>query len=249
MLSAHGQSGTVEGLPLGLRSAPPRSEVDYREVDWLPLPASAVVFDLGGVLIDWNPRYLFGPMFADEEAMQRFLTEVCTREWNAQMDAGKPWAEAVETLVRQHPEEREYIVAFYERWDEMLGEEMTESVDLLRELRDAGVRLFALTNWSAEKFPSARTRFPFLAWFEAIVVSGEVGMVKPDPAIYRHLLDTYGLEPGAPIFIDDWAPNVDAAARLGMIAVLFETARGARQRLVDLGVLKDTAAVRPDRAS
>ena len=197
---------------------------------------SAVVFDLGGVLIDWDPRYLYRSLIADEREMERFLAEVCTPEWNGRLDAGGSWAEAVETLAREHPDQRDLIVAFHERWEEMLGGAIDESVELLRELRSTDVRLFALSNWSAEKFPIARARYPFLAWFEAIVVSGEVGFAKPDPRIFQHMFDRHELDPRSTVFIDDWPPNIEAASELGMIAVLFEGAQNVRLRLRELGV-------------
>lgn len=206
---------------------------------------SAVVFDLGGVLIDWNPRYLYRSLIADEREMETFLAEVCTPEWNGRLDAGGSWDEAVEKLASEHPAQRDLIVAFHERWDEMLGGAIDESVELLRELRSTNVRLFALSNWSAEKFPIARARYPFLAWFEAIVVSGEVGFAKPDPRIFRHLFDRHELEPRSTVFIDDWQPNIAAASDLGMIAIRFEGAQGVRRRLRELGVKVETGSFEP----
>jgi 2-haloacid dehalogenase len=199
---------------------------------------TAVVFDLGGVLIDWDPRYLYRSLFeGDEAAMESFLAEVTSPEWNQQQDAGRPWAEAIESLAREHPERRELISAYWHRWTETLGEAIEPTVQILDELRRAGVRLFALSNWSAETFPLARPRYPFLEWFEGIVISGEVRLVKPDARIFRHLLERYGLEPGSTVFIDDSEANVRAARELGMTGIRFEDAAGLRRELVALGLL------------
>jgi 2-haloacid dehalogenase len=199
---------------------------------------TAVVFDLGGVLIDWNPRYLYRKLFADDEAgMERFLTEVTTPEWNLQQDAGRPWDEAVEALTRQHPEYAELIAAYRDRWPETLGEAIGPTVVVLDELRHAGVRLFALSNWSAETFPVARPRYPFLEWFEGIVISGEVRITKPDERVYRHLLERHGLDPATTVFVDDSEANVLAAQGLGMIGIRFEGGDALRIALADLGML------------
>jgi 2-haloacid dehalogenase len=196
------------------------------------LPArtpTTVVFDLGGVLIDWDPRHLYRELFSDEAAMESFLAHVTTPAWNAEQDAGRSWAEAVTALAQRHPEQRELIEAFHRRWPEMLAGAIDGSVAILERLRAAGVRLFALSNWSAEMFPIARTRFPFLAWFDGIVISGEIGAIKPDPRIFEHLIDRYAIEPSSTVFIDDNAANVDAAAKLGFVAL----------RFVDPGLLSD----------
>jgi len=200
-------------------------------------PISAVVFDLGGVLIDWDPRYLYRTLFDDESEMEHFLATVTTPEWNRAQDAGRAWAEAVEELARRHPERRDLIAAYWERWHETLGDAIGPTVEVLDELRGAGVRLFALTNWSAETFPVARPRFPFLEWFEGIVVSGDEQLIKPDPRIFGVLLDRYGLDPAATLFIDDSADNVAAAQALGMTAVRFTDAAALRTDLRRLGVL------------
>lgn len=200
---------------------------------------AAVVFDLGGVLIDWNPRYLYRKLFAGDEAgMEAFLAEVTTAEWNAQQDAGRPWNEAVEALAAEHPDRRGLIAAFWHRWDEMLGGPIEPTVAIVEELRDASVRLFALTNWSAETFPIARQRFPFLGWFEGIVVSGEVKAAKPDERIFRHLIERYGLDPAETLFIDDSRANVAVADALGFQTIRYETPEQLRARLGELGLLR-----------
>jgi 2-haloacid dehalogenase len=198
---------------------------------------TAVVFDLGGVLIDWNPRYLYRKLFDDEAAMEAFLADVVSPEWNGQQDSGRTWAEAVEALSREHPEQRDLIAAYWHRWQETLGDAIAPTVAILEELREAGVRLYALSNWSAETFPVARPRYPFLDWFDGIVISGEEKVAKPDPLIFRHLLDRYGLDPATTVFIDDSEANVRAAAAEGMTSLRFVDAATLRHDLRQLGLL------------
>jgi len=211
---------------------------------------SAVVFDLGGVLIDWNPRYLYRTLFDDDEAMEEFLATVTTPEWNKAQDAGRPWSEAVEELAMRHPERRPLIEAYWRRWPETLGDAIAPTVAVLDELRSADVRLFALSNWSGETFPVARPRYPFLEWFEGIVISGDEGLVKPDPRIFAVVTDRYGLVPAETVFVDDQVDNVEAAARLGFRAIRFADADGLRDELRRLGVLEAaTPAGQAGRAS
>ena len=210
-----------------------------------PVRPTTVVFDLGGVLVDWDPRYLYGQLFDDPDEMESFLAQVTTAEWNAHQDAGRPWAEAVELLVAEHPQRRELIEAFHRRWPEMLAGEVPGTVDVLADLRAAGVRLIALSNWSAETFPFARERFDFLAWFEGIVISGDVGVNKPDRRIFDHLAEQFGIEPAATLFIDDSAANVDAAKALGFRAIQFTDATVLRRELVRVGLLPDSQGVSP----
>lgn len=198
---------------------------------------TAVVFDLGGVLIDWDPRHLYRKLFAEEAEMERFLAEVTSQAWNLEQDRGRPFAEAIAELTRQHPDRADLIEAFWSRWPEMLGEPHQETVDVLADLRATGIRLLALTNWSAETFPVAVPRYPFLAWFEAVIVSGEVRLVKPDPAIFRLLIDRHGLEPAQTVLIDDSIANVEAAGALGFRAVRFTDAAALRRDLGAMGLL------------
>ena len=195
----------------------------------------AVVFDLGAVLIDWNPRHLYRRLFdGDDAAMERFLAEVCTPAWNAGLDAGGSWHDAVEALAQRHPEQRDLIVAYDERWPEMLGGSIEGTVEIVRELRTSGVGLAVLSNWSAEKFPVARERYDFLGWFETLVISGEIGLSKPDPRIYRHLLERTGFDPAATLFVDDQPANLEVAAELGMTALRFEDPEMLRRDLREL---------------
>jgi 2-haloacid dehalogenase len=198
---------------------------------------TAVVFDLGGVLIDWDPRYLYRTLFDDEAAMEAFLATVTTPEWNRAQDAGRPWDEAVRELVERHPDRRDLIEAFWRRWPETLGDAIEPTVAILHDLRSTGIRLYALSNWSGETFPIARPRYPFLDWFDGIVISGDERLVKPDPRIFEVLLERYGLAAAATLFIDDHAVNVDAAARLGFKVLRFVDAAGLRADLERLGLL------------
>lgn len=206
-----------------------------------PAPAdrpTAVVFDLGGVLIDWNPRHLYRRLIPDEAELERFVRDVVSPEWNLEHDRGRSFDEGIALLTAAHPEQAELIAAFRDRWPEMLGGPIEPTVRVLDELRTAGVRLLALTNWSAETYPIGQARFPFLAWFEAVIVSGEERIVKPDPAIFRILAERHGLTPERTVFIDDLAANVAAAAALGFRAVRFSDAPALRADLVRFGVLE-----------
>jgi 2-haloacid dehalogenase len=197
-----------------------------------------VIFDLGAVLVDWDPRYVYRELFPDDETgMEAFLAEVTTSAWNHQMDGGKPWAEAIEELIALHPEQRELIETYRRRWPEMLGGEIEGTVAVLADLRATGVRLFALTNWSAETFPVARERFAWLGWFEGVVVSGEERLTKPDPALYRVLVDRYGVDPAGAVFIDDRTENVAAAESLGMTGIRFTSPEALRLELEALGLV------------
>ncbi|CAH2599647.1 HAD family phosphatase [Rhodovastum atsumiense] len=197
-----------------------------------------VVFDLGGVLIDWNPRHLYRKLFAGDEAgMERFLAQVCSPAWNLTLDAGRDWAEAIAELVAQHPEQAALITAYHQRWPEMLGGPIAGSVAILDELRQSGTPLYALTNWSDETFAIALRLYDFLGWFEGIVVSGRERLVKPDPRLFRILLDRHGLAAGDVVYIDDNPANAEAAGRLGMHPIHFTTAPALRANLGELGLL------------
>jgi 2-haloacid dehalogenase len=196
-----------------------------------------VLFDLGGVLIDWNPRHLYRRIFADEAAMEQFLATVCTQTWNEEQDAGRPFHEAVELLVARHPQHAQEIRAYDLRWGEMMRDAIEESVAILGELRVRGVPLFALTNWSAAKFPLARDRFAFLAWFDGILVSGEEKLKKPDPRIFRLAVQRFGLDPSRTLYVDDAEKNIAAAARLGFKTHRFVEAEALRRRLIVCGLL------------
>ncbi|WP_210116211.1 HAD family hydrolase [Hymenobacter fodinae] len=201
-------------------------------------PITTIVFDLGGVLIDWNPRYLYKQLFTDEQEMESFLSTVTTPDWNEEQDAGRTIAEGTALLVAKHPEHRELIEHFYGRWPEMLGGAIQGTVDILTELRDSGrYRLYALTNWSEETFPIALEQFEFLHWFEGIVVSGTEKSRKPFPDFYHTLLTRYQVDPSQAVFIDDNERNIHAAEAVGLHTVHFQSPEQLRTELVALQVL------------
>ena len=201
---------------------------------------TTIIFDLGGVLIDWNPEYVFRHLIPDPERRRFFFENICTHDWNVEQDAGRPIAEATELLVNQYPEWESDIRAYYGRWEEMLGGPIPETVELFRELRDQGEhRLLALTNWSAETFPVALVRYDFLHWFEGIVVSGDEKTRKPFSDIYEILLDRYGVTPETAIFIDDSLKNVEGAEAVGINGTHFQSAAQLREALREWGVIRD----------
>ena len=198
----------------------------------------AVIFDLGGVLLDWNPRYLYRKMFDDEAAMERFLAEVCTMDWHEANDRGVSFEVTCAQLAAEHPEHAEHIWAWGTRTEEMVGGPIEGTVEVLRELIAAGsVRVFALTNMEAHTYPLRRERYDFLGWFEGTVVSSTEGVIKPDPRIFEVLLERYGLEAGSTLMIDDSARNIAAARALGMPTVLFQSPEALRAELEEAGVL------------
>lgn len=192
---------------------------------------SAIIFDLGGVLVDWNPRYLYRKLIADEAAMEHFLSTVCTPDWNLQQDAGRPFAQAVAELTAKYPEQAELISAYHLRWEETLGGPIEGTVEILRELKQAGHQVAALSNWSAETFPVARRRYDFLNWFDVVVLSGEEKLIKPDPRIFDVLLRRIGRQAEECLFIDDVAANVSAARELGFQTVHFQSPARLREEL------------------
>jgi 2-haloacid dehalogenase len=204
---------------------------------------NTVVFDLGGVLVDWDPRYLLRKVMPGREAeMETILSDVLNQEWNLARDRGDSWADAVAELQAQHPEWADIFGTFTERWPETLAGSHEDTVAVLRELHDRGVPLYALSNWSAEMFPHAEARFDWLGCFSGIVVSGRVRMVKPEPGIFQLLLDTYGLEAADVFFVDDHEPNVVAARELGIYAHHFRDAARLRADLEANGFLDRLAA-------
>jgi 2-haloacid dehalogenase len=199
---------------------------------------SIAVFDLGGVLIDWNPRYLYRKLFdGDDAAMEHFLANVCTQSWNSQQDAGRSFAEACASLKLDHPSHAALIDAWIERQEEMLLGPIHGTVEILGELRAGGVPLYALSNWSAETFPIALRRFEFLRWFQGILLSGEVRLLKPDPRIFQLLFHNHAVDPVHTVYIDDLKPNVEAAVALGMHGILFTDPIALRHELVKLGLI------------
>ncbi len=197
-----------------------------------------VVFDIGNVLIQWDPRHVYRDLFeGDEILMEDFLATVCTPEWNLEQDRGRPWDEAARLLTAQFPDCAELIRAYRERWEEMVPGPVEGTPEILEDLKARGVPLYAITNFAADTFALTRRRFPFLESFLGVVVSAEVGLAKPDAAIYRHFLEAHGVDPAEAVFIDDSAANVAAAEAVGMAAIRFTGADALRDALADMGLL------------
>lgn len=203
-------------------------------------PASRrhVIFDLGGVLIDWDPRNLYRRLFAgDTAAMEHFLTEVCSPDWNRQQDAGRPFDEGEAEAIARHPDKADLIRAWRRDFHEMIPGAIEGTLRILEELRARDVPLYALTNWSAETFAPQPARFPFLSWFRGIVVSGQDKLIKPDPRIFRLLLDRYGLDAAEAVFIDDVPANANGAREVGIHGIHFTDPDALRRDLAALGLL------------
>ena len=195
-----------------------------------------IIFDFGGVLIDWNPIYLYGNVFETEEEMNYFLENVCRYDWNVLQDAGRPLSEATTLLQREHPEFSEQINYYYGRWEEMLGGTIDENVKLIKPLKKR-YKLYGLTNWSAETLPIAMERYSFFKDLDGIVVSGDEKIVKPNPEIYEILLDRYNLEAESSLFIDDNAENIETAKKIGFKTVHFTDGVNLEQLLKSEKVL------------
>jgi len=197
-----------------------------------------LVFDLGGVLIDWNPEYLYNKIIPDEQERKWFLSTICTPDWNEEQDAGRSLQEATDHLVRKFPEHEKSIRAYYDRWKEMLGGPIHETVEIFREVKNRGkLKLYALTNWSAETFPVALELYDFLHWFDGRLVSGEEKVRKPFPEIYKLLIDRFQIDPKHAIYVDDNIRNVLPARDLGFIGIHFRTPELFKEELKKLGVL------------
>ncbi|MEO0723954.1 MAG: HAD family phosphatase [Bacteroidota bacterium] len=202
------------------------------------LPIQTIIFDLGGVLIDWDPRYLYRKLFDSETEMEDFLATVTTPDWNEEQDAGRSLAEATDLLVKQFPEQAELIHAFYSRWTEMLGGPISGTLTILEQLHQAKrYDLFALTNWSAETWPIAIDLYPFLGWFQGVLVSGQEKMRKPNPVFYRLLEERFPLQLQSSLFIDDNLRNVEAARELGLRTIHFHSPEQLRDALSEYGVV------------
>ena len=199
---------------------------------------NTIIFDLGGVLIDWNPSYVFDKLIEDELKRKHFFEKICTPEWNEEQDAGRTIKEANEILIAQHPEWKEYIEAYYSRWEEMLGGPVNETVEILRELKQSGkYKMYALTNWSAELFPIALGKYDFLHWFDGRLVSGEEKMRKPFREFYQLLIDRFNIKKEKAIFIDDNLRNAHAAEDFGLQTIHFKSSSQLKTELQQRGIL------------
>ena len=197
---------------------------------------NAAIFDLGGVLIDWDPRRVYRKLFPTEAEVEKFLSTVCTLEWDAQQDAGRPLNDGIAELVARFPDETFLIEAWRDRYVEM-ALPIPGSIELLRELRERGVPLYALSNWGADEFEAIRGLFPFLDWFSGILISGRVGLVKPDPKFFGLLVREHRMNPAEVAFIDDQPPNVEAAQQLGFQSILFSSPSDLREELARVSLL------------
>lgn len=196
-----------------------------------------IVFDFGGVLIDWNPRYLYNQLFENKDDMEYFLSEVCNDYWNLQQDAGRPINEATKLLVLQHPQYEEMIRAYYGRWEEMLNGQIKENVDILYKIDKTKYNIYGLTNWSGETFPIAYSKYPFFKEFKGIVVSGDEKMIKPNKDIFYLLLIRYGLKAEDSLFIDDNINNVKTAKDIGFHTLHYSATVNLEQQFKNLGIL------------
>lgn len=200
---------------------------------------TTLIFDLGGVLVDWNPSYLYKQIFQSTSSMDWFLENICSMDWNEEQDAGRTIVEANQILIEQYPNFEKEILAYYGRWEEMLAGPIEGTVSILEALKNDGrFRLVALTNWSAETFPIARRRFPFLAYFEGILVSGDEGMKKPDPKIYELLLDRYQIDRNTALFIDDSLKNVRGGEAVGIESLRFLSPYQLEMEFESRGILQ-----------
>lgn len=191
----------------------------------------ALVFDFGGVLVDWNPHHLYDSYFGSKEKATWFLENICTNEWNSQMDGGKPFCQGVAELSAQYPEYAKDIEAYFNRWIEMMGTEIEGMYGLLQEYKAKGYTLLGLTNWSSDTFCQVKDVYPIFKLLDGMVVSAEEHCIKPSPRIYQILLERFGLNASDCVFIDDRQPNIDGADAVGMTGILFTSAQDLREKL------------------
>ncbi|MEM6699585.1 MAG: HAD family phosphatase [Bacteroidota bacterium] len=199
---------------------------------------NSIIFDLGGVLINWDPRNLYRKIFEEEERMEYFLANVCTSDWNEEQDGGRSLADGTNLLIEQHPEWETEIRAFYDRWEEMLGGVIEGTLDILTRLKASGnYKIYALTNWSSETYPIAQGLYEFLGWFEGVLVSGAEKMKKPDPKFYQLMLDRFDIDPSTTLFTDDNSRNVKAARKMGIPTIHFQNPEQLKKEMKERGVL------------
>lgn len=198
----------------------------------------AIIFDFGNVLLEWNPRLVYRHYFQNnEEAMEQFLHEVNFMDWNAQQDKGRTFAEGVADLSREFPQYSDLIQAYHDNWIESIGDSFAGTVEILKQLKKAGYALYGLSNWSAETFPHAREKYDFFHLFDDIVISGEVGSIKPEPEIFEILLARVGRPAQECLFIDDSLANIRQAQNMGFVTVHFESAEKLAEALRGLKLL------------
>jgi len=192
---------------------------------------TSIVFDLCSVLIDLNPRYLYRKLLPTEKEVEWFLENICNDEWNTKHDKGQPFSKGISELSKLYPQYETLIRNWFDRWEEMLGGPIKDTVEILAELKNLGCPLYILSNWSAETYPKAEAIFEFLKWFDGKIISGEIGQIKPDPEIFYTLTKTYNLKPGDTVFIDDKLENIEAANLLGFHIIHFKNGELLRNDL------------------
>ena len=197
----------------------------------------AVIFDFGGVLVDWSPHNLYRHYFEQPHEIDHFLKEINFAEWNAQQDKGRPFAQAVAELSKKFPHRKNLIAAYHENWKDSIVGSIAGTVDILRKLKEIGYPLYGLSTWSAETFPLVRERFPFFDLFDDIVLSGEVKMIKPDPQIFQFMLDKFNLKAQACLFIDDSLTNIKVAEEIGFATIYFQSPAQLETELIRLDIL------------
>jgi len=198
---------------------------------------TAVIFDFGGVLIEWDPRNLYRRYFDDAESMEHFLEEIDFMEWNALQDKGRPFAEGVADLTAQFPQHADLIRAYHEHWEESIGEPITPVIEILKRVKAAGWPVYGLSNWSMETFPIIRKQHTFFNLLDGYLLSGEVKLVKPDPAIFQRMLEKIGRKPEECVFIDDNPANVVAARALNIVTIQYRSPEQLERELQQLGIL------------
>jgi 2-haloacid dehalogenase len=200
-------------------------------------PIKAIIFDFGGVLLDWDPRYLYQRYFPDQpQAMENFLNEIDFYKWNAQQDKGRSFADGIAELSTQFPQHAHLVQAYFDHWEDSISGPIPGTVDILRRLKENGRPLYGLSNWSAETYPRAREKYPFFDWFDDILLSGDAELVKPDPAIFNLLLNKIGLSPSECLLIDDSQANIVSATELGFSGIHFSSPENLQTELQRLNL-------------
>jgi 2-haloacid dehalogenase len=197
----------------------------------------AIIFDFGNVLLEWNPRLVYRRFFQDEESMEQFLHEVNFMDWNLQQDKGRPFDEGIAELSKKFPHYTELIQAYYDNWIHSIGDSLAGTIEILRQLKDAGYYIYGLSNWSAETFPRAREKYDFFSLLDDMVISGQVGVVKPEAEIFEIMLKKIGRPASECVFIDDALANVEQARRMGFVTIHFKSPEQLDQELHQLGLL------------
>lgn len=196
-----------------------------------------IIFDLGNVLVNWDPAHLYKKIFPQEKEREHFLTTICTMDWHTEQDAGRSPQEGTAVLLQQYPEYEAPIRAFYDRWQEMFDGPIEGSVEILKELKSKGYPLYALSNWNMELYEQTVNDFPFLNWFDGKIISSEAKMKKPDAEIFQLLFTRFNINPETALFIDDNKDNAAAARSLGLRSILFTTPEALRNELETLQIL------------